>query len=88
MSFLAWIVVGIIAGWLAKMVVRGEGPGGILGDLLIGVIGAIVGGWVFNYFGHPGVTGLNVPSIVVAFVGGIILLLIMRAVTGTRRVGI
>lgn len=88
MSVLAWIVVGIIAGWLAKMVVRGEGPGGILGDLLIGVIGAIIGGWVFNYFGHPGVTGLNIGSIVVAFVGGIILLLIMRAVTGTRRVGI
>jgi len=88
MSILAWIVVGIIAGWLAKMVVPGEGPGGILGDLLTGIIGAIIGGWVFNYFGHPGVTGLNIGSIVVAFVGAIILLLIMRAVTGTRRVGI
>jgi uncharacterized membrane protein YeaQ/YmgE (transglycosylase-associated protein family) len=88
MSILAWIVVGIVAGWLAKMVVPGEGPGGILGDLLIGIIGAVIGGWVFNYLGHPGVTGLNIGSIVVAFVGAIILLLIMRAVTGTRRVGI
>ena len=88
MGILAWIVVGIIAGWLAKMVVRGEGPGGIVGDLLVGVIGAIIGGWVFNYFGRPSVTGLNFGSIVVAFVGAIILLLIMRVVTGTRRVGI
>jgi uncharacterized membrane protein YeaQ/YmgE (transglycosylase-associated protein family) len=83
-SIIAWIIVGIIAGWLAKMVVRGEGPGGILGDLVIGVIGAIIGGWVFNTFGHAGVTGINIGSILVAFIGGVILLLIIRAVAGTR----
>ena len=86
MSILAWIVVGIIAGWLAKMVVPGEGPGGVLGDLIIGIIGAIIGGWVFNYFGHTGATGINIGSIVVAFIGSVILLLIMRAVTGRRAV--
>jgi uncharacterized membrane protein YeaQ/YmgE (transglycosylase-associated protein family) len=84
MSILAWIVVGIIAGWLARMVVPGEGPGGIIGDLVIGVIGAIIGGWVFRSFGHSGVTGINIGSIIVAFIGGVILLLIIRALTGRR----
>jgi len=83
-SIIAWIVVGIIAGWLGKMVVPGEGPGGILGDLVIGIIGAIIGGWIFNYFGHAGVTGINIGSIIVAFIGAVILLLIVRAVTGRR----
>ncbi|HKV46407.1 MAG TPA: GlsB/YeaQ/YmgE family stress response membrane protein [bacterium] len=82
MSILAWIIVGIIAGWLAKKVIPGEGPGGVLGDLVIGVIGAIVGGWIFSYFGHPGATGLNIGSIIVAFVGAVIVLWLMRLVTG------
>jgi len=64
--------------------VRGEGPGGILGDLVIGVIGALIGGWVFRFFGHAGVTGINIGSIIVAFIGGVILLMIMRALTGKR----
>ena len=84
MSILAWIVVGIIAGWLAKMVIPGEGPAGLIGDLVVGVVGAIIGGWVFNYFGHPGVTGLNLGSILVAFIGGVILLWLLRLVTGRR----
>jgi uncharacterized membrane protein YeaQ/YmgE (transglycosylase-associated protein family) len=83
-SIIAWIIVGIIAGWLARMVVRGEGPGGILGDLVIGVIGALIGGWVFRFFGHTGVTGVNIGSIIVAFIGGVILLVIMRVLTGKR----
>ena len=86
MSILAWIVVGIIAGWLAKIVVPGEGPGGIVGDLVVGVLGAIIGGWLFNSFGHVGVTGLNLGSIIVAFIGGVVLLWILRLVTGRRAV--
>ncbi|HME81754.1 MAG TPA: GlsB/YeaQ/YmgE family stress response membrane protein [Candidatus Eremiobacteraceae bacterium] len=84
MDIIAWIVVGIIAGFLAKAVVPGEGPGGVLGDLVIGVLGAIIGGWLFNTFGHIGATGLNIWSIIVAFVGGVVLLLIIRALTGRR----
>ncbi len=84
MSILAWIIVGIIAGWLARMVLPGEGPGGLIGDLIIGIVGALIGGWIFRYFGHAGVTGLNIGSIVVAFIGGVILLLIIRAVTRKR----
>jgi uncharacterized membrane protein YeaQ/YmgE (transglycosylase-associated protein family) len=66
MGLISWIVVGIIAGFLAKFVVKGEGPGGVLGDLVIGVIGAVIGGWIWNYFGHVGATGINIASIIVA----------------------
>ena len=84
MSLLSWIIVGIVAGWLAKMVIPGEGPRGVLGDLVIGVVGAIAGGWIFNYFGHPGATGVNIGSIVVAFIGAVVVLWLMRQVVGTR----
>ncbi|MGH7707180.1 MAG: GlsB/YeaQ/YmgE family stress response membrane protein [Vulcanimicrobiaceae bacterium] len=84
MSIIGWLVVGLIAGFLAKYVVRGEGPGGVVGDLIVGIIGAFIGGWVFNLFGHTGTTGINIYSIVVAFIGAVILLFIIRAFTGSR----
>jgi uncharacterized membrane protein YeaQ/YmgE (transglycosylase-associated protein family) len=84
MDILAWIVVGIIAGFLAKAVVPGEGPGGILGDLIVGVVGAVLGGWIMHSFGNAGATGLNIWSIFVAFVGAVVLLIIIRALTGRR----
>jgi uncharacterized membrane protein YeaQ/YmgE (transglycosylase-associated protein family) len=84
MSWLAWIVVGIIGGFLGKLVIKGEGPGGILGDLIIGIVGAILGGWVFSVFGAGGVTGINLWSIIVAFIGSVVLLWIMRALTGKK----
>jgi uncharacterized membrane protein YeaQ/YmgE (transglycosylase-associated protein family) len=84
MSIFALIIVGIIAGWLARMVMPGEGPAGLLGDLVIGVVGAFVGGWIFKSFGHPGATGLNIGSIIVAFVGAVVVLWLMRMVTGRR----
>ena len=88
MTILAWLIVGIIAGWLAKMVIPGEAPKGVRGDLVIGVAGAIAGGWIFNFFGHPGATGLNVGSIVVAFVGAVVVLWLMRQFVGTRSAGL
>ena len=84
MSFLAWIVVGVVAGFLARYVVPGEGPGGVIGDLIVGVVGAILGGWIFNVLGHAGATGINLYSIFVAFVGAVVLLFILRALTGRR----
>jgi uncharacterized membrane protein YeaQ/YmgE (transglycosylase-associated protein family) len=83
-SILTWIIVGVIAGFLAKAVVPGEGPGGVLGDLVVGVVGAIIGGWIMNSFGNAGATGLNIWSIFVAFLGAVVLLFIMRALTGRR----
>ncbi len=84
MGIISWLIVGLIAGFLAKYVVPGEGPGGVLGDIIIGIIGAFIGGWVFNLLGHSGVSGINLWSIIVAFVGAVILLFIIRAVTGKR----
>jgi uncharacterized membrane protein YeaQ/YmgE (transglycosylase-associated protein family) len=86
MSLLAWLVVGLIAGFLAKYVVPGEGPGGVIGDLVIGVVGAILGGWIFGLLGHSGVTGINIYSILVALVGAVVLLFIARALS--RRSGV
>jgi uncharacterized membrane protein YeaQ/YmgE (transglycosylase-associated protein family) len=78
-----WIVVGIIAGFLAKSVVPGEGPGGIVGDLIVGVVGAFAGGWLFNTFLGRSYGGW-VGSTLVAFVGAVVLLLVLRAVSGRR----
>jgi uncharacterized membrane protein YeaQ/YmgE (transglycosylase-associated protein family) len=82
---LFWIVVGIVAGLLAKSVVPGEGPGGILGDLVVGVIGAFLGGWMFQTFlGHSYHGWIG--STAVAFIGAVVLLLVLRAIAGRRMV--
>ena len=76
MGFLAWVVVGLIAGWLAGQVMRGGGYG-VLVDIILGLVGGIVGGWVFGLLGiWPG--GGMIGSIVVAFVGAVILVGISR----------
>ncbi len=81
MGILSWLIVGLIAGFLARYAVPGEGPGGILGDLIVGILGAILGGWIFNFFGHMGATGINLYSIIVAFIGAVVLLLLLRMFT-------
>ncbi len=84
MGILAWIVVGLIAGWLASLVMGGGF--GLLGDILLGIVGALIGGFVLSLLGLGGaVTGINLPSILVAFVGAVIVLFIARAVRGRRR---
>lgn len=85
MSILAWIVVGLIAGWLAKMVVPGREPGGFLATTAIGVVGAMLGGWIWNMMGYQGASGINFGSILVAFVGACLLLVLYHAVVGNRR---
>jgi uncharacterized membrane protein YeaQ/YmgE (transglycosylase-associated protein family) len=85
-SILSWILVGLVAGFLAKYAVPGEGPGGIIGDIIIGIVGAFIGGFIFTTFGHFGVSGLNIYSILVAFVGAVVLLFILRAISGRRTV--
>jgi uncharacterized membrane protein YeaQ/YmgE (transglycosylase-associated protein family) len=87
MSIVAWIVLGLIAGFVASKIVNKTGEGVVM-DIVLGVIGAVAGGWLFNRFGEPGVTGLNLWSIVVAIIGAVILLVFYHALTGrgTRRV--
>ena len=79
MSFLAWIIVGLITGFIGSKIVNKKGEGLIL-DIILGIVGAVVGGWLFNQFGKSGVTGLNLYSLLVAVVGAVVLLLIYHAV--------
>ena len=79
MSFLAWIVLGLIAGFIGSKIVNKQGEGLVL-DIILGIIGAIVGGWLFNQFGSSGVTGLNLYSLAVAVVGAIVVLVVYHAV--------
>ncbi len=81
MSIIGWIVLGLIAGVLAKTVVPGEGPGGIIGDIVVGIVGALLGGWLFNMFGHTGLDGFSLYSMLVAFVGAVVLLFVLRLVS-------
>ena len=85
MSILAWIILGLIAGFVASKIVNKTGEGLVL-DIVLGVVGAVVGGFLFNQFGAAGVTGFNVYSMFVAVVGAVIVLVVYHAVTGRRAV--
>ena len=84
MSIVSWIVLGLIAGFVGAKIVNREGQGFWL-DIALGIIGALVGGFIFSLFGASGVTGLNIYSMIVAIIGSIVVLLIYNAVTGPRR---
>ena len=79
MSFLAWIILGLIAGFIGSKIVNKRGEGLLL-DIILGVIGAFVGGWLFTMFGASGVTGLNLYSMLVAVVGAIVVLVVYHAI--------
>ena len=86
MDILAWIVVGLIAGWLASQVMRGGGYG-LIGDIIVGIVGALLGGFLAaNLLNMPNaVNGINITSILVAFIGAVILIAILRMVSGRRQ---
>jgi uncharacterized membrane protein YeaQ/YmgE (transglycosylase-associated protein family) len=79
MSIIGWIILGLIAGFIASKIVNKEGEGFLL-DIVLGVIGAVVGGWLFGFFGATGVTGFNLYSMFVAIVGAIIVLVVYHLV--------
>ncbi len=85
MSILAWIILGLIAGFIGSKLVNKTGEGLVL-DIVLGIVGAVVGGFVFNAFGAGGVTGLNLYSLVVAVVGAVIVLFLYHAVVGRRSI--
>ncbi len=82
MGWLAWIVVGAISGWLASIVMKTNREQGLIMDIIVGIVGALVGGFLFNQFGTAGVTGFNIWSVFVAFIGAVVLLGLLRLVTG------
>ena len=84
MGILSWIVLGGIAGWLASIVTRRNDRMGCISNIVAGVIGAAVGGWVFSLFGGPSVTGFNLQSLLVAFVGAVIVLAVFNLIFGRR----
>jgi uncharacterized membrane protein YeaQ/YmgE (transglycosylase-associated protein family) len=85
-TILAWIIVGGIAGWLASLVVEGGGMG-VLADIIVGIVGAILGGLLLSLLlpGSFSFTGFNIGSLIVAFIGAVVLLLILRAIGWGRR---
>jgi uncharacterized membrane protein YeaQ/YmgE (transglycosylase-associated protein family) len=79
MSILAWIVLGLVAGFIGSKLVNKTGEGIFL-DIILGIVGAVVGGWVFQTFGSSGVTGLNVYSLLVAVIGSVIVLVLYHVI--------
>ncbi len=83
MSILAWLVVGLVAGFIASKIINKRGEG-IVMDIVLGVVGAFVGGFIFNFFGHSAPNGINIYSVFVAVIGAIVVLLAYHAVVGRR----
>jgi uncharacterized membrane protein YeaQ/YmgE (transglycosylase-associated protein family) len=84
MSIVAWIVLGLVAGFIASKIVDGNGQGALI-DILLGIVGSVVGGWLFNTFGMPGVVGFNVYSLLVAVIGASVVLALYHLVTRSSR---
>lgn len=84
MNILYWIILGGIAGWLASIVMKRNSQMGLIANIVAGIVGAVVGGWVFGLFGGSGVSGFNLPSLVVAFVGAVIVLAVVNLLTGRK----
>ncbi len=87
MGLLSWIIVGLIAGWLAGLVVRGGGFG-VLGDIILGVVGALIGGFIASaLFNVPDpISGINITTLIIAFIGAVIVIWLLRALSGRRSV--
>jgi uncharacterized membrane protein YeaQ/YmgE (transglycosylase-associated protein family) len=79
MSFLAWIVLGLVAGFIGSKIVNRRGEGLIL-DIVLGIVGAVVGGWLVGFLGYGGVSGLNLYSFCIAILGSIVVLLLYHAI--------
>ena len=84
MGLLSWIVFGLIAGGVAKFLMPGRDPGGCIITMIIGIVGALLGGWVATLFGFGGISGFDFRSLVIAIVGAILLLLLWRMISGRR----
>jgi uncharacterized membrane protein YeaQ/YmgE (transglycosylase-associated protein family) len=84
MGVIGWIVLGLIAGYIASTLVNNRGEG-LPFNILLGIVGAVLGGWLFNAFGAAGVTGFNIWSLLVAVVGAVVLLWVWHAIRRSGR---
>jgi len=83
MSIIGWIILGLIAGFIGSKIVNKAGQG-IMLDIALGIVGAIVGGFIFSAFGASGITGLNIYSMIVAIIGSVVVLVVYHAVVARR----
>lgn len=85
MDIIIWIIVGALAGWIASMIMKADGQMGPLANIVVGIVGAFVGGWVVGLFGTPPAAGqLNIPSILTAILGAVILIAVLRMIRGKK----
>lgn len=84
LGFIGWIVLGGLAGWVASMIVGNNKSQGLIGNIVVGILGGLAGGFIFNLFGGAGVTGFNLWSFLVALVGAVVLLFLWRLITGRK----
>jgi uncharacterized membrane protein YeaQ/YmgE (transglycosylase-associated protein family) len=82
MGYIAWLVLGGLAGWIASMIMKTDASQGIILNIIVGIIGASLGGWLFGFFGGAGVTGFNLYSLGVSVVGAVILIWLVQMVRG------
>ena len=82
MSIIAWIVLGLIAGFIGSKLVNKTGEGFFL-DIALGIVSAVIGGWLFSLFGMQGVTGLNLDSLILAVIGAVVFLVVYHAIRRT-----
>lgn len=85
MGILLWIIFGALAGWIASMIMGTDQEQGAVANILVGIAGALLGGFIFNLFGASSVSGFNLYSLIVAIVGAVILLAIYKALRGSKR---
>jgi uncharacterized membrane protein YeaQ/YmgE (transglycosylase-associated protein family) len=88
MSIILWIILGAVAGWLASMIMGNNARQGWLGNIIVGIVGAIVGGWLLSFLlpGQVDVSGFNLPSLLVAVIGAIVVLFVYNAIARPKTV--
>ncbi|MBX8800912.1 MULTISPECIES: GlsB/YeaQ/YmgE family stress response membrane protein [Brucellaceae] len=84
MSVISWIILGLIAGFIGSKIVNKSGQG-MLMDIVLGIVGAVIGGVIFNFFGAAGVTGLNIYSLIVSVIGAVVVLFLYHAISGQKQ---
>ncbi len=80
MNILLWIIFGALAGWIASLVMGTDPQMGLIGNIVVGIVGAFIGGFIMNALGESGVSGFNLPSLIVAIIGAIVLLFVLKLV--------
>ena len=83
-DIITWIVIGGLAGWVASMITKTDASQGVIGNIVVGIIGAFVGGFLVGLLGGSGFTGFNIWSFIVALIGAVVVLFIWKAITGRK----